>query len=127
MRYVTLAAAGLLFVGGCTACGHKECPVCNPKAAPEAQLRSEAAAPSTTAAQVKVYPVAPAELVKRIEAALKAQGFSITSSQAGVIQTDWKDYPGEFHIARRWDEQSRFRVSVVPDVNNPTGASRFEV
>ena len=51
----------------------------------------------------------------------------ILSADNGVIQTDWKAYEGEFHIARRWQDRTRFRISVIPDVNDPANASRFEV
>ncbi len=119
-RFVVISAAAM-WVGGCVACGHKECPVCNP---PRQGVDAISAAVGTP---VQVYPMPAAELAKHLERALVEQGFTIVSSEGGVIQTDWKSYPGEFHIARRWQERSRFRVTVIPDVANPTTHSRFEV
>ena len=118
------ALAGAMFVGGCVTCGHKECPVCNP---PKDDSGSRLAAPAEATSSTRSYQLPAADLVKHLEAALVAQGFTIASSQNGVIQTGWKEYPGEYHIARRWQEQSRFRVSVIPDVADPTTWSRYEV
>lgn len=51
----------------------------------------------------------------------------IESEKGGSFITGYKDYPGEWHIARRWQERTRFRVSVVPDFENPIGKARLEV
>jgi hypothetical protein len=51
----------------------------------------------------------------------------VESSADGAVVTGWKEYPGEIHIVRRWDERTRFRISVTPDFSNPTGRSRLKV
>jgi len=126
--YVLAAATAMLAVGGCATnkcccpdCRQCVCQTCNPAGAN--QLTNSGA----PANEPQVFKVPAADLVKRIQGELEKQGLSITSAQDGVIQTDWKEYEGEVHIARRWQERTRFRVSVIPDVNNPTGASRFEI
>lgn len=126
--YVLAAATAMLAVGGCATnksccpdCRQCVCPTCN--AGGGNQLTS-AGAPANEA---QVFQMPAAELVKHLQGAMEKQGLSITSSQNGVIQTDWKEYEGEVHIARRWQERSRFRASVIPDVNKPTEASRFEL
>lgn len=138
MRNLLSAVLGivLMFLGGCAAtrcccpdCSTCVCSTCNPK---QGALTKPADFAGTApvvqgTAGVKVYSVSPSQLVSQLEQALKDSGFTITNSEAGQIQTDWREYEGEFHIARRWGERSRFRISVIPDVNNPTGASRFEI
>ena len=79
------------------------------------------------ASTVTVYKMSPAKLFEIAQQAIKDKGLTITLAASGVIQTDWKSYEGEFHIARRWQEQTRYRVSIIPDVNDPVNHSRFEV
>jgi hypothetical protein len=52
---------------------------------------------------------------------------SIEEPGGGVIQTGWQSFPGEFHIARRWQERTRYRVVVTPDFDDPAGRSRVSV
>lgn len=51
----------------------------------------------------------------------------VASADKGVVITDWKDFPGEMHLIRRWDERSRFRIAVIPDISDPANACRIEV
>ena len=134
--YVLAAASAMLCVGGCVTNSaskgcccpdHSQCACKSCNATGGEKLTSPAATSGATAGDTQIFPIAASEMVKQLQAALEKQGLSITSAQNGVIQTDWKAYDGEMHIARRWQERSRFRVSVIPDVNNPTGASRFEI
>lgn len=115
------------------------CPYCNPQSAKltaPAGSTGTAAAPSAPSApsafpasNIKVYRIAPAKLAEMIQQIITAAPLDlrITSAASGVIQTDWKAYEGEFHIARRWEDRTRFRISVIPDVNDPANASRFDV
>ncbi len=128
MRYakaLLVSAAALLLVGCST--GPRYCPYCGAdlKAPPKTQGPAAIATPVTTPAAV--YKIAPSKLFELAQQALKEKGLTIVSAQAGVIQTDWKQYEGEYHIARRWLEQTRYRVSVIPDISDPANASRFEV
>lgn len=131
-----LLASVLLLVTGCAAtrcccpdCSQCVCSTCNPqKGSLSKPAEFQGAAPVVQGATgPKVYAVAPLQLVTQLEQALKDSGFTVVSNEAGQIQTDWREYEGEFHIARRWGERSRFRISVIPDMSNPTGAARFEV
>ena len=45
----------------------------------------------------------------------------------GVIVTDWQRHLGNVHVARRWQERTRYRVAVIPDWNEPTQRARVEV
>ncbi len=56
-----------------------------------------------------------------------ALSLPIEQEKSGSFITGYREYPGEWHIARRWQERTRFRVSVIPDFDNPTGKSRLEV
>lgn len=109
------------------------CPICNPQSAALAPSGASAASPSAPAAfpasSIKVYRVAPAKLVQEIQQAITAAplDLKVLSADNGVIQTDWKAYEGEFHIMRRWQDRTRFRINVIPDVSDPANASRFEV
>ena len=51
----------------------------------------------------------------------------IENERNGSFITGFKRYPGDWHIARRWQERTRFRVSVIPDFDNPTSKARLEV
>jgi hypothetical protein len=51
----------------------------------------------------------------------------VEQEKSGSFITGYKEYPGEWHIARRWQERTRFRVSVIPDFDNPTSKARLEV
>ena len=47
--------------------------------------------------------------------------------QDGTIYTTWKEYEGVIHIARRWQERTRFKIIVLPDFNEPLAVSRVSV
>ena len=77
----------------------------------------------------RVYKVEPKNMVAMVEAAVAKMGMTVESSKDGVIQTSWKEgYDGNVHMAmRQWQERTRFRAVVIPDVNDPVHASRVEV
>lgn len=137
MRNVVTAliATVVLMLSGCAAtrcccpnCSQCACATCNPQKGESLTKPADfdGERPLNQGA-AKVYAVAPTQLVDSLDKALKDLGFTVVSREAGQLQTDWRDYEGEFHIARRWQERSRFRVSVIPDVEKPTAAARFEI
>ena len=73
--------------------------------------------------------VPPKQLVERVKQVVSAAPLSlgIESQERGSVTTGWKRYEGDFHIARRWQERSRFRVEVVPDWDEPTAKSKVYV
>lgn len=133
-----LACLGFaLVLCGCSA-GPKYCPYCgadlskSPRDATEtlapAATQAAAAAPAPMNAGASgVFQIPPQTLFDRLQAVLKADGFAIASASAGAIETDWRSYEGEFHLLRRWEEQSRFRIVVVPDISAPTAAARIDI
>lgn len=132
MSAILLATAALTLAGcatshkPCANCGNCPCPKCA-KAATPGEAGGFGGTSPLAAAGTKVYPVSPAQVVPQVQKALGELGFTVTGQDNGQIQTDWRKYDGEFHVVRRWEEQTRFRVSVIPDITNPTSAARIEV
>lgn len=112
----TQISAALFMLIGLAGCGWKKPP------APVAQERFVAATTATLR-------IAPKDLVKIIQARLPQAPLSLVveTTNDGVIQTDWKEYEGAIHIARRWRERTRFRINVLPDFNDPLGTSHVDV
>ena len=69
----------------------------------------------------------PKQLYEAAKRAAASLNVPIEQEKSGAFITGYKEYPGEWHIARRWQERTRFRVSVIPDFDNPTGKARLEV
>jgi len=77
-------------------------------------------------AEFNVPPKQLAEQVKTAVAAAPMQ-LSITSQDKGTLLTSYRPYQGDFHVARHWKEQTRFRIEIAPDWDNPTGRARLTV
>jgi hypothetical protein len=75
------------------------------------------------------FNVPPKELAEKVKAAVAQPplNLSVTSQDHGVLLTSYREYQGEFHIARHWKEQSRFRIEISPDWDNPTGKAKLTV
>jgi hypothetical protein len=74
--------------------------------------------------------VPPAELVEQIRQAVGEPPLSLSvepGGDEGVLLTGYQEFPGEWHIARRWQERTRYRISIVPDFKDPDSAGRVEV
>ena len=41
--------------------------------------------------------------------------------------TGYQPFAGDWHVARRWQERTRYRIIVIPDWNEPTQACRVQV
>jgi hypothetical protein len=83
----------------------------------------------TDVARSRAYDIPPKQMVQRIREIVAAEPLRIpvTEDADGVLVTGFKEYPGEWHIARRWQERTRYRISVIPDWNDPAGKSRLEI
>jgi hypothetical protein len=75
------------------------------------------------------FNVPPKELAEKVKAAVAQPplNLSVTSQDHGVLLTSYREYQGEFHIARHWKEQSRYRIEISPDWDNPTGKAKLTV
>jgi hypothetical protein len=142
MRKTMFLAVVPFLVAACTSnsCPNPQrcatCPFCNPQAAklapataPASPSGSSAVTSAFPASTTKVYRIAPAKMAQMTQQAITAAplNLKIISADGGVIQTDWKAYEGELHVFRRWQDRTRYRITVVPDVNDPLNASRFDV
>jgi len=68
------------------------------------------------------FDVPPKELVTRIKQALNEPPLKlgVTEESKGSILTGYQSFPGTMHVARRWQEQTRYRIRVIPDFDQPT-------
>jgi hypothetical protein len=51
----------------------------------------------------------------------------VQSENKGTILTGYQTFPGNWHIGRRWQERTQYRITIVPDFDEPTAKSRIEV
>jgi hypothetical protein len=78
----------------------------------------------------QVYGVPAQQLFDAAKRAVTSAPLSlpIEQDQNGVILTGYKEgYRGDWHIARYWQERTRYRLAVIPDWTDPTHKSRLEV
>ena len=109
MRICLLLAVGLLV--GCSE------PMHLPK--PQSAIDQPAA----------TFEMAPKALYEAAKRAVASPPLSLPIEQEehGSFVTGYKEYPGEWHIARRWQERTRYRVTVIPDFDSPTARARLTV
>ena len=69
------------------------------------------------------------QLVEKIRALLSTppNDIGITEQDKGSILTGYQRFPGEWRIGRRWQEQTRYRITVIPDWDAPDLRSTIEV
>jgi hypothetical protein len=72
---------------------------------------------------------APRDVLAEIKRVVSAPPLNLGVSEEldGVIVTGWQRHPGNIHIARRWQERTRYRIAVIPDWNEPTQRARIEI
>ena len=68
------------------------------------------------------FDLPPKDLVARIKQALNEPPLNIGVSEEnkGSILTGYQQFPGQFRVARRWQERTRYRIRVIPDFDQPT-------
>lgn len=66
------------------------------------------------------------DAIKRIVSAPPIN-LGVTEERDGILFTTYQRHQGTFHIGRHWQEQTRYRIAVAPDFNDPAGRSRIEV
>ena len=86
--------------------------------------------PSTHSVPVRLYNIGPKEMVPLVKQAIGAEPLklSIAQDEGNILTTTWREgYRGNFHIARYWHERTQFRISIIPDWQNPQSQCRVEV
>jgi hypothetical protein len=75
------------------------------------------------------FNVPPKQLLQTVKQVVTSPPLSlgVESETKGVIVTTWQDFPGDWHVARRWQEHTRYRIAIVPDFDDPAGKSHIEV
>lgn len=77
----------------------------------------------------EAYRVPPKELLQQVKEIVAAPPLSlgVAEEKDGSILTGYHSFPGEWHVARRWQERTRYRVTISPDWNEPAAAARISV
>lgn len=75
------------------------------------------------------FEVAPKEMIEKIRTALSTppMDIGIAEQEKGSLVTGYQRFPGEWHIGRRWQEQTRYRIIVIPDFDRPMEKCTVEV
>jgi hypothetical protein len=75
------------------------------------------------------YNVPPKQLLQTVKQVVSSPPLSLGIEQEnkGALVTGWQQFPGDWHIARRWQERTRYRIGIIPDFDEPTAKSRIEV
>ena len=77
----------------------------------------------------QTYRLPPKQLLQTVKDVLSAPPLSVgvVEEKDGSILTGYQSFPGDFHVARRWQERTRYRVTVIPDFDSPTARARLTV
>jgi hypothetical protein len=77
----------------------------------------------------QTYRVPPKQLLQIVKEVVSQPplNLGIVAENDGSITTGYQSFPGEWHVARRWQERTQYQVNVIPDWNEPTAAGRIEV
>ena len=80
-------------------------------------------------APTQAYHMPPKQIVATVKEVVAAPPLSIgvAEEKDGSILTGYQSFPGDWHIGRRWQERTRYRITVIPDFNEPTAVGRIEV
>ena len=75
------------------------------------------------------FDVPPKELLSRIKQALSEPPLNIgvDEENKGSLLTGYQQFPGDFRVARRWQERTRYRIRVIPDFDQPTERAQVVV
>jgi len=75
------------------------------------------------------FQVAPKQMVTTVKQIVTEAPLSLGVQEEGKgsIVTGYQEFPGEWHVARRWQERTKYRVTVIPDWDQPTARCVVEV
>src|SRR5437867_583915 len=62
----------------------------------------------------------PKQLLQTVKQVIASPPMSlgVENENKGVIVTTWQDFPGDWHVARRWQEHTRYRIAIMPDFDD---------
>lgn len=75
------------------------------------------------------FDLPPRELLSRVKQALNEPptDIGVAEENKGSILTGYQQFPGQFRVARRWQERTRYRIRVIPDFDEPTRRSQLVI
>ena len=75
------------------------------------------------------FDVPPKDVLARVKQALNEPPLNIgvAEEKNGSILTGYQQFPGEFRVARRWQERTRYRIRIIPDFDQPTQRAQIVV
>ena len=75
------------------------------------------------------FDLPPKELVTRVKQALSEPPLNIgvAEESKGSILTGYQSFTGDLHVARRWQERTRYRIRVIPDFDQPTQRAQMVI
>jgi hypothetical protein len=75
------------------------------------------------------FNVAPKTMVGKVKQIVSDPPLSIGVQEEGKgsILTGYQQFPGDWHVARRWQERTQYRVTIIPDWDEPTNKCVVEV
>ena len=75
------------------------------------------------------FAMPPKALLQAAKDAVTAPPLSLGVAREGKgwFVTGHQRFPGEWHVARRWQERTNYRVTVVPDFDEPASRARLQV
>jgi len=79
-------------------------------------------APSGNLSVEREFAVAPREMVNVVKRVVPVE-----SESKGSLVTGWQEFPGEWHVARRWQERTRYYVTIIPDWDEPGAKCRASI
>jgi hypothetical protein len=105
---VSIATLGMLMCFGCTSSTHN---------------------PATVSATLAEIDMPPKDLLARTRQIVSSPPISlpIDSEQKGTLITGYQSFRGDWHIARHWQERTRYRIQITPDWDEPTRRSHIEI
>jgi hypothetical protein len=77
-------------------------------------------------AQFNVPPKQMLETVKKVVTD-PPLSLGVQEEANGSVLTGYQSFPGEWHIGRRWQERTQYRVQIIPDFDQPTGKCSVQV
>ncbi len=75
------------------------------------------------------FHVAPKAMVAKVKEVVSQPPLSlgVQEEAKGSILTGYQSFPGAWHVARRWQERTQYRIQIIPDFDEPTAKCTVQV